>query len=313
MRSLYDISVTDNLTAYTGIHFERNVNGDTVCTQPSYIKSLLETYDKDDMGISDTPMSVDTDEHGDKRLIESKSYRSLLGAIMHLLKSRPELNYALSNRASKSKAPTVYDYGRLKRILKYVKGTATNGLTFKKNVDTEGKGKVVLYCYCDASYACNDDMSSQSGYSFCIGKDNGMFYSKSQKQNVIATSSTEAEIVAAYEATKEIVWLRELLRELGFEQNEPTVIFEDNMSAIEIASNFNTQHKRTKHYAVRCAFLKSQVKDEVVQFRYIKTEEQVADVLTKALVKNQHVKLSNCMMGRKDVINSEAIEKTRTI
>ena len=103
--------------------------------------------------------------------------------------------------------------------------------------------------------------------------------------------------MAAYEAAKEIVWLRDLLKELGFEQKEPTVIFEDNMSTIEIATKFNTQHKRTKHYNVRCAYLKSQVRTNVIQFKYIKNENQIADVLTKALVKSQHQKLSNLLMG----------------
>ena len=297
MRSLYDISVTENLTAYTGIHFERNESGDTVCTQPSYIKSMLETYDLEDGNVCDTPMSVSENENGDSSLIESRTYRSLLGALMHVEKTRPDVNFSLSRLASKAKTPTVYDYSRLKRVLRHIKGTASKGITFKRNVDTEGKEKIKLYCYCDASYASNEDYSSQSGYSFCLGKDNGMFYSKSQKQSIIALSSTEAEHMAAYEATKEIVWLRELLKELGFEQKEPTVIFEDNMSTMEIVMNFNTQHKRTKHYPVRCAYLKRKAEEGVIQLRYLKTEDQVADVLTKALVKSQHNKLSNSLLG----------------
>ena len=101
-------------------------------------------------------------------------------------------------------------------------------MTFRNYQDKNQKAKkekMTLYAYCDASFAANDDGKSQTGYCFNLGHGNGVFHCKSQKQTTIALSSTEAEHEAATETVKEIIGLRELLKELGFKQTEPTVIY----------------------------------------------------------------------------------------
>ena len=291
MRKLYDISETEGLKSYTGIHIERLPNGDIKCTQPNYIKSLLEEYDMEDCIPADTPMSVHESEYRNKISIEGKTFRKLLGALMHLLKTRSDISFALSHLSSKANTPTYYDYERLKRVLRYIKGTTTKGLVFRRQSDVNDKNKLKVYCYCDASFASNEDMKSQSGYCFRLGRNNGLYYSKSQKQSTVALSSTEAEHVAASEAVKELAWQRELLKELGFPQIEPTTIYEDNKSTIEIASNLNAQHKRVRHYQVKCEYMKEKLREGTVKFEYMKSENQIADVLTKAMTGSQYSKV----------------------
>ena len=96
-------------------------------------------------------------------------------------------------------------------------------------------------------------------------------------------SSTEAEIVGGVECTKEVIWFRNQLAELGFPQLEPTVIFCDNSSMITLASDFSGNHKRVKHYLIRINFLLEQVRNKVIVFHKVPTESNVSDMLTKPL------------------------------
>jgi hypothetical protein len=91
------------------------------------------------------------------------------------------------------------------------------------------------------------------------------------------------------------LWLRQLLKDLGFEQKNATVIFEDNQSCIAIVKN-PVQPKRTKHIDIKYHFVRELVANNTLSIQYIKTDEQLADILTKGLSREQHVKLCN-MIG----------------
>ena len=116
----------------------------------------------------------------------------------------------------------------------------------------------------------------------------------SKKQSSVALSSTEAEYIAGAHAAKELVWLRRLLNELGLRTDAATILLMDNQSAMAIARNPEF-HDRTKHIDVRYHFLRLKVENEELDPTYIPTEEQIADVLTKALCREKHEKFSEGM------------------
>jgi hypothetical protein len=111
---------------------------------------------------------------------------------------------------------------------------------------------------------------------------NGAITWRSGKQGVTAQSSTEAEYIAFWEAGKEASWLRNLYCELGFAQSKPTTIVQDNTGAIAIARN-PLFHKRTKHIDSKYHWIREKVQEGRFDVEECRTEDQTADVLTKAL------------------------------
>lgn len=124
-----------------------------------------------------------------------------------------------------------------------------------------------------------------------------MFFSRTFKQTNVTLSSTEAENAAAVEATKEIVWFRGLLEELGFKQLEPTMVYCDNASTITMAHDFSGNYKRVKHYMVRVNFMLEQVRLQSVNLKHVDTKLNVADILTKPLGPTDFLRLRPMLLG----------------
>jgi hypothetical protein len=116
-----------------------------------------------------------------------------------------------------------------------------------------------------------------------------------KKQGPVALSSTEAEYYALSEATKEAIWIKQMMEELGFVSDNPLTIMEDNQSTIAIALN-PINHQRTKHIDTRVHFIRDHVKRKDINIVYCPTGDMVADIFTKALPAKQHIKLTG-MLG----------------
>ena len=134
-----------------------------------------------------------------------------------------------------------------------------------------------MFGYLDASYASHKDSKSHTGYTFGLG------ITQATRAFSAALSSTEAENAAAVEATKETLWFRQLLNDLGFHQLEPTVLYADSESMIALAENTGSAHKRVKHYITRVNFMIEQVKKGNIVLKHVSTFDNVADILTKPL------------------------------
>jgi hypothetical protein len=111
----------------------------------------------------------------------------------------------------------------------------------------------------------------------------------SKKQTSIALSSTEGEYMAMTHATKEALWIQQFLHNINFPLTHSTSLLVDNQGAIVLASN-PTFHARTKHIGVRHHFIREHVENGDITLKYIPTNDQVADVLTKALAHEKHSK-----------------------
>ena len=111
-------------------------------------------------------------------------------------------------------------------------------------------------------------------------------------------SSTEAENAAAVEVTKETLWFRHLLSDLGFHQLEPTVLYSASKSMITLASAYSGNHKRVKHYLTRVNFMIEQVKKGNVGLKHVSIKHNVTDnILTKPLGPQDFIRLRAQLLG----------------
>jgi hypothetical protein len=138
-----------------------------------------------------------------------------------------------------------------------------------------------LHAWSDAAYLTHKDSKSHTGVCFSLGERTGTFNARSSKQTIVTLSSAEAETYAAVEATKDIVYFRSILKELGFEQLQPTPLYVDNKSLITLAQQFSGNHKRCKHFLARIHYMIEQVNLHVICLEHLRGTEHRGDVLTK--------------------------------
>jgi hypothetical protein len=122
---------------------------------------------------------------------------------------------------------------------------------------------------------------------------------KSQLQKTVALSSMEAEYMSASQASQEIIWTRNILADLGYEQKEPTLLYEDNQSCIALTKE-SRYHKRAKHIDLKYHFIRQTILKQQIALKYCPSAEQKADILTKPLSRVKHqegVKLLNLITG----------------
>jgi len=163
----------------------------------------------------------------------------------------------------------------VEQILSYLKSAPGRGIVY------ESHGHMRVECYSDADWAgSKEDRRSTSGY--CVFVGGNLVSWKSKKQNVVSRSSAESEYRAMAQATCEIVWLLQLLTELGIENVIPARLWCDNQATIHIASN-PVFHERTKHIEVDCHFIREKIHRGLIYTSYVKTGEQLGDIFTKAL------------------------------
>jgi hypothetical protein len=161
------------------------------------------------------------------------------------------------------------------RILRYLKSSPGKGLMFSRN------GHLNVEGYTDADWAGNiSDRKSTLGYLMFVG--GNLVTWRSKKQNVVALSSAEAEFRGMAKGLCELLWLKRLLMEIGYAPSCEMNLFCDNKAAIDISHN-PVQHDRTKHVEVDRHFIKQNLVNKTIRFPFVKSEDQLADVLTKAV------------------------------
>ena len=206
----------------------------------------------------------------------------MIGSLLYLTASRPDITYAVGVCARYQANPKISHLNQVKRILKYVNGTSDYGIMYCHCSDS------MLVGYCDADWAGSaDDRKSTSGGCFYLGNNLISWFSK--KQNCVSLSTAEAEYIAAGSSCSQLVWMKQMLKEYNVEQDVMT-LYCDNMSAINISKN-PVQHSRTKHIDIRHHYIRDLVDDKVITLEHVDTEEQIADIFTKALDANQFEKL----------------------
>ena len=162
----------------------------------------------------------------------SNVFAQLLGELQYITNSTcPDITYVVNRLASYTANPSMQHQTALKRILRYLSGTRSHGITYVYSPDKP----ITFKGFSDAAYADREDKKSTAGYVYLANQ--GAITWKSGKQPVTVQSTTEAEYIAMWDAAKEASWLRNLYRDLGYTQQEPTQIMCDNTSAVAIVKN----------------------------------------------------------------------------
>ena len=247
--------------------------------QRTYLEDVLKRFGMEDCKPVATPMEPNkqfSKLREDEEQADEKLYQAAIGSLNYAaIATRPDLSTAVGKLSQFMKNPSNEHWAGVKRVLRYVKGTLDYGLRFVNSDTFELSG------YSDSDWAgCVESRKSTSGFVFQVGKCCVSWSSK--KQPVVALSSTEAEYIALCRAAQETVWLRNLLRDVGFSQAEPTTVREDNQGAIALAKN-PKDHPRTKHVDVKYHYTREVIDKRLMKVDYIPTSDMVADTLTKAL------------------------------
>ncbi|GJX99602.1 retrovirus-related pol polyprotein from transposon TNT 1-94 [Tanacetum coccineum] len=228
----------------------------------------LETLKKYGMDLSDpvdTPMvdrlKLDEDLMGIP--VDQTRFRGMVGSLMYLTASRPDLVFAVCMCARYQAKPTKKHFEAIKRVFRYLKGTINMGLWYPKD------NAMSLTAYADADHAgCQDSRRSTSGSAQFL-RDRLVSWS-SKKQRSTAISTTEAEYIAMSGCCAQILWMRSQLKDYGFDFNK-IPLYCDNKSAIALCCN-NVQHSRSKHIDIRHHFIREQVENRVVELYLWKTD-----------------------------------------
>jgi hypothetical protein len=279
--------------------------------QNKYISEILRKFNLHSCNSKPTPLEVNIDlsmksnhDFEIELLEKAMPYRSCVGSLMYLvIGTRPDLAHCVQQLSQYLNSPTTVHYHSLKRVFKYLSGTAYHGLTFGGVKEP----KHILEAYVDADYAnCKDTRRCISGYAT-------YFYGSpiswlSKKQPTVSLSTTEAEYTALASCIQECLYLKFLLLDLGFDIQKPIQIHEDNQSCIKIARN-PALHAHSKHIDVKYFFVKELTESQVFNIEYCNTTNQVADIFTKALPKPTFERL-RCLLQVKSLQDYQSLTPT---
>lgn len=246
-------------------------------TQSKYIHDLLlrTKLDKSKPCPSPTCPGLKLSKSDSTPFDQPSLFRSVVGALQYLQLTRPDISFSVNKLSQFLQEPTQNHWMACKRILRYLRGTISHGISFVP------VSNFCLQGYADADYAASlDDRRSTSG--FCVTLGPNLLSWSSRKQSVVARSSTEAEYRALAMATTDLIWIRTLLSELRIPLHSCSILWCDNQGAITLAYN-PAFHARTKHIEIDVHFLREKVQHKQLDIRYIPSEDQPADIFTKAL------------------------------
>ncbi|KAJ9566192.1 hypothetical protein OSB04_002158 [Centaurea solstitialis] len=206
--------------------------------------------------------------------VDQKIYRSMIGSLLYLTATRPDIMFATCFCARFQANPKESQLAAVKRILRYLKGTPELGLWYPKDSSFE------LISFTDSDYGgCKLDRKSTSGSCQFLGDKLVSWTSK--KQNCVSTSTAEAEYVAAASCCSQVLWMKTQLLDYGYKLKR-VPIYCDSESAIAITSN-PVQHSKTKHIDIRYHFIKDNVEKGNIEMFFVQTDYQLADLFTKPL------------------------------
>ncbi|KAI3725113.1 hypothetical protein L1987_64888 [Smallanthus sonchifolius] len=285
-----DFEMTDMGVLHYFLGMEINYDQERIIlSQHKYAKMLLDRFRMTNCSIASNPMEygLKLSKEDPEEDVNPNAYRSLVGSLMYLKNSRPDIMFTVSKVSRFMEQPKRNHWEAGKRILRYVKGTLDHGITYTKTKE------IALTGYSDSDYAVNlDDSKSTSGYVFHLGS--GAISWQSKKQKVVALSSTEAEYIALSMPGCQAIWLRGIIEELKFQIKHSLTLYCDNKSTISLAKD-PVYHDKSKHIRVKYHFIRDLIKTEDVRIKFYATKEQMADIFTKALQQKDFIRLKKLL------------------
>ncbi|CAM8948646.1 unnamed protein product [Rhodiola kirilowii] len=291
-----------------GLQIEHIQNGIFV-HQSNYTKKIIKRFNMDKSNPLSTPMvvrSLDVNkdpfrpcEESEEILGQEVPYFSAIGALMYLTNcTRPDITFVINLLARFSSALTKRHWNGIKHVFRYLQGMIDLGLFYPNNANP------VLIGYADAGYLSDPDKGkSKTGYVITCGG-TAIFW-RSQKQTVVATSSNHAEVIALHEASHECVWLKSITQHIRVTSglssvNDPITLYEDNAACVAQMKEGFIKSDRTKHIHPKYfSFTQELEKDKVISIQYVRSDENSADLFTKALPTSTFRKYVNDIGMRK--------------
>ncbi|GKA53798.1 putative ribonuclease H-like domain-containing protein [Tanacetum coccineum] len=282
MKDKFQMSSMGELTFFLGLQVTQKEDGIFI-SQDKYVAKILKKFNYTDVKSNSTPVDLEKPlvKDGDADDVDVHLYRSMIGSLMYLTTSRPDIMVVVCACARFQVTTKTSHLLAIKRIFRYLKGKPTLGLWYFRDSPFE------LVAYTDSDYvrATQDRKSTTRGCQF-LG--NRLISWQCKKQTVVATSTTEAEYVAVASCCRQVLWIQNQLLDYGYNFMN-TVINIDNNSTIGIIEN-PVQHSKTKHIEIRHHFIRDCNAKKLIQMVKIHTDHNVADLLTKGFDAGRHVK-----------------------
>ena len=213
-------------------------------------------------------------------LPQPDSYRRLVGRLLYLTRTRPDISYAVQHLSQILQQPRDTHYQATIHVLRYLKSTPNRGLFYP------AANKLQVTAYSDADWGtCRSSARSLTGY--CVFLGSALVSWKTKKQKTVSKSSAEAEYRAMSATVSELEWIFHLLQDFGIPSALPIIMYCDNKAAQHIAAN-PVFHERTKHLNIDCHYTRDKLLEGFLQTAYVSFKEQLADIMTKPLSEFQH-------------------------
>ncbi|GJV69455.1 putative ribonuclease H-like domain-containing protein [Tanacetum coccineum] len=273
MQSRFQMSSMGELTFFLGLQVKQNKGGIFI-SQDKYVAEILKKFDLVNVKAAITPMETKLPLTKDEEAfdVDVHLYRSMIGSLMYLTASRPDIMYAVCVCSRFQVTPKTSHLNAVKRIFKYLKGKPNLGLWYPRDSPLD------LEALSDSDYGgSNLDRKSTTGGCQFLGQ--RLISWQCKKQTIVATSTTEAEYVAAANCCGQVLWVQNQLLDYGFNFMN-TKIHIDNESTICIVKN-PVYHSKTKHIEIRHHFIRDCYEKKLISVEKIHTDLNVADLLTK--------------------------------
>ncbi|XP_028100281.1 uncharacterized protein LOC114299685 [Camellia sinensis] len=275
MHLVFSMKELGSLSYFLGINVIAQDSNYFLCQQKYAIDLLLKAGMVDCKPCS-TPLAVKSSASlsDDILFAQPSLYHSLVGGLQYLTITRPDLSLVVNQACQHMHVPTNAHFQNVKRLLRYVKGTVSHGLSFTPCPFT-------LDAFSDSNWAGDAlDRRSTSGYYIFLGPN--LISWSAQKQPTVSRFSTEAEYRSLANTTVELSWLQQLLKDFSFPTSSIPTLWCDNLSAMAFASN-PVFYTRCKHIVIDYHFIRERVVAKQVVLKYVPTSDQLADLFTKPL------------------------------
>lgn len=270
-----------NSNCFIGIEIVRNRSQKAMFLhQKSYVNKVLEKFNMAEAKGAPTPLEVghalNKIETLATEVVDNIPYAEAIGSLLYCaMATRPDIAYTLSVLSKYTSKPKALHWQGVKRTLRYLRSTPDYGIMFQQTESAK------LICFSDADWA-GDHQNRRSTSGLVSFLNTGPISFRAQQQPVVALSTTEAEYIAATLAVKDLIWIQRFIEELKLPINSKGKLLCDNQSALKLMKNPEF-HQRSKHIDIRFHFIREKYEEGLFDLEYISSENQKADIFTKAL------------------------------
>ena len=280
---------------YLGMNIDFSARGSVAFDMIPYINKVLEAFPEKINGVASSPASDHLFQIRpplEAKLlpeVQARAYHHTTAQLLFLSRVRRDIQTTVAFLTTRVKTPDEDDWGKLKRVLRYLFSTRRLKLTLSADSLTDIKW------YIDASHQTHDDCKGHTGSLLTFGK--GATTSSSNKQKVPSKSSTESEIIGLHDKSSDVLWTRHFLEAQGY-TIDTNIVYQDNMSTLSLAKNgYVSSSKRTKHIKAKYLYIRHYHKSGDLTLKYCPTDEMWADVLTKPLQGSKFYKMRAFLMN----------------